>query len=108
MTPADTAVCRRASSVTLSLFAELRLCASHHRVVLPGEHGQAVLVLAELLLHLGPHAFGLTLQRDEDHGVPDQLHQVQEALPVQAKHTRTVALCVQEMATVTSCGRTAV
>lgn len=58
-----------------------RRCGPHHRVVLPGENGQAVLVLAELLLDLGPHAFGLALQRDEDDGMATQLNQVQEALP---------------------------
>lgn len=32
----------------------------------PCEYGQAVLVLTELLLDLRPHAFGLTLQHDDD------------------------------------------
>lgn len=75
---------------------------AHHRVVLPCENGQAVLVLAELLLDLGPHAFGLALQRDEDDGMPTQLNQVQEALSAQAhKHMRSQR---HMMATLTSCG----
>jgi len=52
---------------------------SYHRVVPPGEYGEAVLVLSEQLLDLRPHAFGLTLQHDED-GPRTQLQQVQEAL----------------------------
>lgn len=75
---------------------------AHHRVVLPCENGQAVLVLAELLLDLGPHAFGLALQRDEDDGMPTQLNQVQEALSAQAhKH---IGSQQHMMATLTSCG----
>ncbi|TNN87039.1 hypothetical protein EYF80_002794 [Liparis tanakae] len=47
---------------------------SYHRVVPPGEDGEAVLVLSEQLLDLRPHAFGLTLQQDED-GPRTQLQQ---------------------------------
>lgn len=57
---------------------------SYHRVVLPGEHGQAVLVFAEELLDFRAHALGLALQRDDDDGMADELHQAQEALSVQA------------------------
>lgn len=55
-------------------------CRSYHRVVPPGEYGEAVLVLTEQLLDLRPHAFGLTLQHDED-GPLTQLQQLQKALP---------------------------
>lgn len=46
----------------------------------PVEYCEAVLVLTELLLDLSPHAFGLSLQRDED-GLLTYLQQVQKALP---------------------------
>lgn len=54
---------------------------SHHGVVPPGEHSQPAVVLANQLLDVGPDAFGLTLQHDEDGGMLTQLQQVQEALP---------------------------
>lgn len=54
-------------------------CGSYHRVVLPGEDREAVLVIIEQLLDLRPHAFGLTLQQDED-GLRTQLQQVQKTL----------------------------
>lgn len=52
----------------------------YHRVVPPGENGETVLVLTELLFDLRPHPLVLTLQHDED-GPLTQLQQVQEALP---------------------------
>lgn len=45
----------------------------------PGEYGEAVLVLTELLLDLSTHAFGLTLQHDEN-GPLTYLQYVQKAL----------------------------
>lgn len=37
--------------------------------------------LADQLLDVGPHAFGLTLHHDDDGGMLTQLQQVLEALP---------------------------
>lgn len=52
----------------------------------PREHGQTVLVLADQLLDVRPHALGLTLQQDDDGGVLTQLQQVQEALSETTQH----------------------
>lgn len=52
---------------------------SYHGVVPPGEYGEGVLMLTEQLLDLRPHAFGLTIQHDED-GTLTYLQQVQKAL----------------------------
>lgn len=43
-----------------------------------------VVVLADQLLDVGPHAFGLTLQHDDDGGMLTHLQQVQEAPPENA------------------------
>lgn len=62
----------------------------------PGEHGQAVMVLADQLLDVGPHALELTLQQNEDGGTLTQLQQVQEALSEKAggrSVTATLASC---------------
>lgn len=59
-------------------------CGSYHGVVPPGEYGEAVLVLTELLLDLRPHAFRLAIQHDED-GPLTNLQQVQQALPVNTR-----------------------
>lgn len=46
----------------------------------PREYGESALVLADQLLDVRPHAFGLALQHDDDGGVLAQLQQVQEPL----------------------------
>lgn len=75
--------------------------------MLPGENVQAVLLLPELLLDVGPHAFGLALQQDEDDWMPTQLHQVKEALSVQARtQTQTHAKLNTLRHTLTPCGGT--
>lgn len=57
---------------------------SYHRILPPREYGQSVLLLADQLPDIRPHAFGLTLQHDDDGGMLTQLQQVQEAL---SEHT---------------------
>lgn len=71
---------------------------SYHRIVPPREDGQLVLVLADQLLDVRPHEFGLTLQHDDDGGMLAQLQQVQEALSADRQRSLT--------ATLTSCGGT--
>lgn len=63
----------------------------YHRIVPPREYGEPVLVLAHQPLDVGPHAFGLALQHDDDGGMPTQLQQVQEALSGSRQRSVTAA-----------------
>lgn len=58
----------------------------------PREYGESVLVLADQLLDVRSHAFGLTLQHDDDGGVLTQLQQVQEPLAADRHAALTATL----------------